>query len=126
MTRIFLTAQGPTLDAPIDDQFGRCANFIIVNKAKLKIETILNPRAMTSYGAGTLAAHCVVDHEAKIVLTGKMGPKPHNVLNTCGVEIYIGITGIVRQTIDQFKRNKLIKLTIPMVPAHRGKEHRHD
>jgi predicted Fe-Mo cluster-binding NifX family protein len=119
-TKICVTAQGPTLEAPVDDRFGRCANFIFVDSDTLEFEAIPNPGAMASGGAGIQAAQFIVDHKAKIVLTGHVGPNAYNALNAGGVEVYIGTTGTVRNAISQFQSNQLTKTSSPTAPAHTG------
>lgn len=119
-TKICITAQGPTLDAPIDPRFGRCANFIFVDTKTMKFETKPNPGAMAGGGAGIQAAQFVVDHQAQAVLTGHVGPNAYHALNSGGVEIYTGISGSVQDAVDQFKNNQLTKASSSTAPAHTG------
>ncbi len=119
-TKICVTAQGPTLEAPVDDRFGRCANFIFVDPDTLKFETAPNPGAMASGGAGIQAAQFIVDNKAELVLTGHVGPNAYDALNAGGVEVYVGISGTVREAINQFQSNKLTKVSSPTAPAHTG------
>jgi len=118
--KICVTAQGPTLDAPVDSRFGRCANFIFVDPNTMKFETAPNPGAMAGGGAGIQAAQFVTDHQADVVLTGHVGPNAYNALNSSGVEIYIGITGSVRNAINQYQNNQLTKAPSSTTPAHTG------
>jgi predicted Fe-Mo cluster-binding NifX family protein len=119
-TKICVTAQGPTLDAPVDPRFGRCANFIFVDTKTMKFETTPNPGAMAGGGAGIQAAQFIVDHKTKVVLTGHIGPNAYHALNSGGVEIYTGISGIVRDAINQFQNNQLRKASSSTAPAHTG------
>jgi predicted Fe-Mo cluster-binding NifX family protein len=119
-TKICVTAQGPTLEAPVDDRFGRCANFIFVDPDTLKFETFPNPGAMVSGGAGIQAAQFIVDHKATIVLTGHVGPNAYSALNAGGVEVFVGVSGTVQNAINQFQSNQLRKASSPTAPAHRG------
>ena len=119
-TRICITAQGPTLEAPIDDRFGRCANFIFVDPDTLKFETAPSPGAMAGGGAGIQAAQFIVDHKAEIVLTGHVGPNAFEALNAGGVKVFTGISGTVRDAIGQFQSGHLTKASSPTGPSHRG------
>ena len=119
-TKICITAQGPTLEAPIDTRFGRCANFIFVDPDTMKFETAPNPGAMASGGAGIQAAQFIVDHKAEIVLTGHVGPNAYDALNAGGVTVYTGISGTVKEAISQFQGKKLTKASSPTAPAHTG------
>lgn len=117
---ICVTAQGPTLDAPVDPRFGRCANFIFVDSQTMEFESTPNPGAMAGGGAGIQAAQFVVDHQAKVILTGNLGPNAYHALNAGGVEIYTGISGSVHDAINQFKNNQLTKTSSSTAPAHAG------
>ena len=119
-TKICITAQGPTLEAPVDPRFGRCANFIFVDPTTLKFEALANPGAMAGGGAGIQAAQFVVDHQAQVVLTGHVGPNAYHALNSGGVEIYTGISGSVHDAIKQYQNQKLVKASSSTAPAHTG------
>jgi len=75
---------------------------------------------MAGGGAGIQAAQFVTDHQADVVLTGHVGPNAYNALNSSGVEIYIGITGSVRNAINQYQNNQLTKAPSSTTPAHTG------
>lgn len=118
--KICINAQGPTLDAPIDSRFGRCANFIFVDLNSMRFEAVPNPGAMTCNESGIRAAQFIVDHHTKVILTGHVGPNAYRILNSRGVEIYRGIGGSVRDAISQFQNNQLSKASSPTVPANTG------
>ena len=119
-TKICITAQGPTLEAPVDDRFGRCANFIFVDPDTMSFETAPNPGAMVGGGAGIQAAQFIVDHKAEIVLTGHVGPKAFEALNAGGIEVFTGISGTVKEALSQFQNKQLKKASSPTTPAHSG------
>ncbi len=119
--KICVTAQGPTLEAPVDTRFSRCANFTIRDPDTLEYESLPNPGAMPSGGAGAQAAQFVIDHEVEAVLTGHVGPGAYHTLNASGLKIYIGISGTVRDAISQFQAGKLSATSSPTAPARSGK-----
>ncbi len=86
----------------------------------MKFESTPNPGAMAGGGAGIQAAQFIVDHQAKVVLTGHVGPNAFHALNSGGVEIYTGISGSVKDAIEQFQNNQLIKSSSSTAPAHTG------
>ncbi len=118
--KICVTAQAPTLDAPIDPRFGRCANFIIVDSETLAFEAAMNPGTMASGGAGIHAAQFVAEQGCKAVLTGNVGPKAYNALAAAGITVYIGISGTVKSAIEMYKSGKLTATTAATAPAHAG------
>ncbi|MFW9830818.1 MAG: NifB/NifX family molybdenum-iron cluster-binding protein [Candidatus Thorarchaeota archaeon] len=118
--KICITAQGPTLDAPVDSRFGRCANFIFVDPDSMQFSTIPNPGAMASGGAGIQAAQLIIDQGASTVLTGQVGPNAYNALSAGNVAMFIGVLGTVRNALAQFKAGQLTEVTFPTTPAHAG------
>ena len=118
--KICVTAQGPTLEAPIDPRFGRCANFIFIDPDTMKFEAIPNPGSMASGGAGIQASQFIVDRGANVVLTGHVGPNAYNALNAGGVTVYVGISDSVSDAVNQFKAGSLQSVSSPTAPAHMG------
>ena len=43
----------------------------------------------------------MVDNNIKMVITGQVGPKASNVLNSANIEIKYGVTGTVQEALDQ-------------------------
>lgn len=119
--KICVTAQGPTLEAPIDPRFGRCANFIFIDSDTMKFEAIPNPGAMATGGAGIQASQFIVDRGANVVLTGHVGPNAYHALNSGGVKVYVGISGSVSDAVNQFKAGSLQSASSPTAPAHMGR-----
>lgn len=119
--RICITAQGPTLEAPVDTRFSRCANFTIIDPDTLEYESIPNPGAMTSGGAGVQAAQFVIDRKVDAVLTGQVGPGAYAALNAGGIITYVGVSGSVRDAINQFQAGQLTVTSSPTVPTRSGK-----
>ena len=118
--KICITAQGPTLEAPVDPRFGRCASFVFVDPKTMQTEAVPNPGAMASGGAGIQAAQLIVDRGATAVLTGSVGPNAYNALSAGGVEIFLGATGSVQNAVDQFREGKLSKAASATGPSHMG------
>ena len=105
--KIAVSAGGSNLDAPIDPRFGRCAYFVIVDPDDMSFEAYDNENAGLTGGAGIQSAQFVVSKGAKVVITGNVGPNALRVLSAAGVPVMRGTTGMLRQTIDDYKRGKL-------------------
>ena len=86
----------------------------------MQLEAVPNPGAMASGGAGIQAAQLVVDRGANAVLTGSVGPNAYNALSSGGVEIYLGVTGTVKNAVDQFREGRLTKAASATGPSHMG------
>lgn len=99
--KICISSTGPTLNALLDPRFGRAIYFLIVdNKGKL-VKAIKNTGVQAMRGAGISAAQIVANEKVNIVITGNVGPNAFMVLNTSGIKIFIGRSGMKAQ--DVFK-----------------------
>ncbi|MFC1947819.1 NifB/NifX family molybdenum-iron cluster-binding protein [Chloroflexota bacterium] len=94
--KIAISAAETGLEAEIDQRFGRCRYFTIVDTDTLEYESIENVSSMSSGGAGTSAAQTLSGKNIGAVLTGNCGPNAFNVLNAAGIEVYTGISGKVK------------------------------
>lgn len=113
MTKICVTSSGPTLDSTVDPRFGRCAYFIIADSETLAFEAISNEAAMASGGAGVRAAQTVAAQNIEAVLTGSVGPNAFPALQDSGIKILSGVSGIVRNTIENYGKGTYSELTTP-------------
>jgi predicted Fe-Mo cluster-binding NifX family protein len=104
---ICITAQGPDLNAEIDPRFGRAPYFILVNPDTLEFIALENTQADAQGGAGTQAGQLIISNGAKALLTGSVGPNAFEPLHAAGVEMYTGVSGTVRQVIEDYRAGKL-------------------
>lgn len=103
--KLLVTAAGPTLDSDIVPNFGRAPYFLIVDPGTLECESLANPHAEASHGAGIQAAQWAVGRGAAAVLTGQVGPNARRVLEAAGVAILVAEAGTVRQALDRMKED---------------------
>ena len=121
MMKIAISSKGNTLDSEIDPRFGRAGFFLLVDPETMNAEVIENKQNLQlSQGAGIQAAQIVVEHGAKTVLTGNCGPKAFRVLQAAGVNVGIGISGTVKEAIQQYKQGKVSFTQAPNVEGHWG------
>lgn len=118
--KIAISAAEPGLEAEIDQRFGRCRYFTIVDTDTSEFESIENGSSMASGGAGTSAGQTLADKNVEAVLTGNCGPNAFNVLNAVGIQVYTGISGKVKDAVERFKSGELQKNTQASVPDHFG------
>lgn len=118
--KIAVTAQGPTLDSPVDPRFGRAPYYVLVDTETLAFEAVQNPYVQALSGAGIQAAQFVANQGAEAVLTGSCGPNAFQVLQTAGVKVIVGVVGMVREAVERFKRGELQPSYRPNVPSHFG------
>lgn len=113
--KICVTSQGNTLDSQVDPRFGRCKIFIIAETDSLDFEAVENPNLEATGGVGVLSGQLIASKEAKVVLTGNVGPNAFQTLKASGIEIITGVSGSVRDAIEKYKKGDLKKVDIPSV-----------
>ncbi|MCF2137236.1 MAG: NifB/NifX family molybdenum-iron cluster-binding protein [Candidatus Thorarchaeota archaeon] len=107
MAKLCITSTGPTLDAPVDPRFGRCAYFIFVDSDTLAFEAVPNEAAMSAGGAGVRASQYVASKGVNVVITGSVGPNAFPALQSSGIQILLNTGGTVQQAIEQYNRGAL-------------------
>ena len=118
--KIAITANDPALDADIDPRFGRCQYFIIVDPETMQFEALENSGAMAGGGAGISTAQMIAGKGVEAVLTGNCGPNAYQVLEAAGIKVVTGVSGKVRDAIQNYKLGKLKASSQPNVPGHFG------
>jgi predicted Fe-Mo cluster-binding NifX family protein len=120
MMRIAVTAREPGLEAEVDPRFGRCGHFVFVDTDSTDAESVANEGVGAAGGAGVQAAQFVSEKGATAVLTGNCGPNAHRALTAAGVQVIVGVSGTVRDAVDQFKAGKFEPTAGPNVDAKHG------
>lgn len=118
--KIAVSANGETLDSQVDQRFGRCPYFLIVDSETSSFEVMTNEAANAMGGAGIQAAQSIAKKGVAVVITGNVGPNAFQTLSAAGIEIAVGASGTIRETIDKFKRGELNKTGAPTVRGHFG------
>jgi len=118
--KICITAQGDNLDANVDPRFGRCAYFILLDTDSMKFEAVPNPNADSMGGAGIQSAQLVSEKGVKVILTGNVGPNAFRTLNAAGIVIATGVSGSVKEGVEQYKSGKLKTTEGPSVDSKFG------
>lgn len=118
--KIAVSSTDKDLDAEVDQRFGRCRYFLIVDSDNMDFKTISNESSMATGGAGIKAAETVVNNGAKILITGNIGPNAHRTLDAGGVKIYTGAKGSIKDAIKSYKNNELNETDNPNVDSHHG------
>jgi predicted Fe-Mo cluster-binding NifX family protein len=118
---IALSSKGNTLDSEMDPRFGRAGFFLLVDPETMEIKVIENKQNLQlPQGAGIQAAQIVVEQGARTVLTGNCGPKAFKVLQAAGVNVGIGVSGTVKEAVNQYKQGKVSFTQAPNVEGHWG------
>lgn len=117
--KVAITVTQASLNAEVDQRFGRARFFAIVDTDNDSVEFIDNTINLeTATGAGVQAASNVINTGAEVVITGNCGPKAFRVLSEGGVKVIIGATGSVSDVIEKFKRDEYDYATSSNVEGH--------
>ncbi len=118
--KIAISASGPNLDAEVDPRFGRCQYFIIADVETNEFEGVDNTSASAAGGAGISAAQMIVEKGVEAVLTGNCGPNAHQVLFSAGIKIITGVSGKIKDVIEEYKLGTYSVAQQPNVADHYG------
>ena len=111
--KIAISAENDTVESLVDQRFGRCKYFLIVNLKDNEIKEVKaveNQGAVMGHSAGIKAAQQVGELGAEAIITGNIGPNSIDVLNKLGIKAYSG-SGVVEETIKSFISNELDEIS---------------
>lgn len=118
--KICITSEGKTLDSNVDPRFGRCQNFIFFDTDSGSFEAQENNSAQFQGGAGIQSGQLVASKGAKAVLTGNIGPNAHQVLSAAGISVFTGVSGTVKNAIEDYNNGKYKAVDTPSVGSKFG------
>jgi len=118
--KIAISATGPTLDSKVDPRFGRCLYFIIVDPETEGYEALDNTSSMAAGGAGISTGQVIAGKGVEIILTGNCGPNAYQVLSSAGIKVITGVSGKVKDAIEEYKLGTYSAAQQPNVAAHYG------
>jgi predicted Fe-Mo cluster-binding NifX family protein len=118
--KIAISSCGIFLDSPIDPRFGRCDYFVIVNMGDMSFEVFDNENLNLCQGAGIQSARFVISKDAKVVISGNIGPNAISALSEGDVEVLIRHTGTIREAVEDYRKGKLKSITTASVREHYG------
>lgn len=117
--KVAISAQGATLDSPMDPRFGRARCFLLVDSESLAFcahDNAVNLNAVQ--GAGIQAAQAVARLGSEAVITGHVGPKALATLEAAGIPVYLVASGTVREAIEAFRAGRLARASQANVQGH--------
>ncbi len=118
--KIAISAAGPGLEAEAEPRFGRCPYFIIVDPETMAFEAMDNSAASAAGGAGIAAAQTIADKGVQAVLTGHCGPNAYQALSAAGVGIITGVSGKVKDVVQNYRLGKYKASDQANAPDHFG------
>jgi predicted Fe-Mo cluster-binding NifX family protein len=119
--KIAITSRGDALSSGMDERFGRCAYFIVVDTENPNDFTaIVNGAADAGGGAGIKAAQTIINAGARAVVSGNFGPKAFDALSAADVKLYSVSAATVAEALDAFRDGKAKSLDSATAAAHAG------
>ena len=118
--KIAVTSTGPTLDDIMEARFGRCAYFLIIDLDTMEFEALENANVALGGGAGIQSAQLMAEKGVSTVLTGNCGPNAFQTFGAANIQVITGVSGQVRQAVEQYKSGALSNTTTPNVQSHFG------
>ena len=100
--KIAVSSKGGSLHAQMDERFGRCEYFIIVDSETMKFNAVFNPSTDASGGAGPSAAKKIAEHNAEVLITGHVGVNAQQALDAAGITVAPGFTGTVKEVVENY------------------------
>lgn len=101
--KICVTARSGSLDAAIEQRFGHCSYFVIVDPETMEFEAFENPGLSVSGGAGIHAAQAMVNKDIDVLLTGDVGPNALQILSNAGIKVIRNISGTVKEATERYQ-----------------------
>ena len=118
--KIAVTSTGPTLDDAVEARFGRCPYFLIIDPDTLEFEALENPNIALGGGVGIQSAQLMAEKGVSTVLTGNCGPNAFQTFGAANIQVITGVSGQVRQAVEQYKSGALASTTTNNVQSHFG------
>jgi predicted Fe-Mo cluster-binding NifX family protein len=118
--KICISSTGNDLNADVDQRFGRCKYFLIIDLETMKTNVIPNESNLSSGGAGIQAAQIVTKQGVTSVITGNVGPNAFQILQAAGIKIFTGAEGTIKNAIENYTNGKLQETGAANVESHSG------
>ena len=101
---VAMTSSGDSIDSLVNERFGRCQFFLIVDPDTMKVEAVSNPAEKSQGGAGPKAVEVLINKGVNILLTGHVGDKAEEALKRGNIKIVGGLKGDlkVREAITNY------------------------
>lgn len=104
--KICVTSQGNNLDAQVDQRFGRCQYFVVVDSETMQFKAIENKGVNERGGAGVRSAQFLINEGVEVLITGDVGPNAAQALASSEIKIITGTSGTIKEVLEKFKKGE--------------------
>ena len=105
--KIGVPAKGENIHSPVDERFGRCPFFVLVDADSLALEVLKNPGPAERDAAGILACQMLIEKGADAVAVKNIGHNALVSLTGGGIRVYVGAEGSILDTVERLKKGQL-------------------
>ena len=117
--KIAFSTQGDSLNAKLDQRFGRAPRFLIFDDESGSLEVIDNKQNLNAaQGAGIQSALTVCNQKVDCVITGHCGPKAFQVLEAANIKVYNCKAETIADAYEQLKNGELTAAEDANAEAH--------
>ena len=85
--RVAITSSGNTVDALLDQRFGRCAYFAFYDTESKSVEFVQNTNKDAAEGAGPASVAMVANQKVSKIISGEFGFKIKGMLNDLNIQM---------------------------------------
>ena len=100
--RIAVTTNEQKVDSPVEERFGRCQFFALLDTDSGDVTFVSNVGVEASSGAGVKAAQQLIDLEVGLLVTGQVGPGALEILKEGEVRVESWTAGTVGEALKRF------------------------
>lgn len=118
--KVAVSAKGKSLHSHVDDRFGRCSFFVVVNPESMEFDAIENPGLKERDAAGVQASRILMGKGVDAVVVKNIGHNALVTLDGAGIKVYVGAAGTVLNAIEGLKKGKLTPAEQPTVGFQDG------
>ena len=111
--KIAISSHDGKMNTPFSQRFGRCEYFLIFDTESEHWETIENPAATASGGAGATVVQFLFEHDIQATITGRYGPNAFKALEAAGIQPYEAAEGTPEKLVQQLLLGKLSQVNAP-------------
>lgn len=118
--KVAIAAKGKTLRSRVDDRFGHCSFFVVVDPDSMSFEAIENPGLQERDAAGIQASRTLIEKGVDTVVVRNIGHNSLVTLSGAGIRVYVGTTETVLDAIEKLKKGELTCAERPTVGFQEG------
>ena len=100
--KIAVPADGPNLEARVQNRLGTTPYLLVVDPGDMSFEALDGPLSSIGSGAGVQALSIVLGKGATVILVGYISPNISRPLEKNGIEVITSVSGSVREAVMRY------------------------